>query len=100
MWHMGDGWGWWMMLGGLWMVAFWGLVIWAVYTLVTRLGGRETAPPPQTAEPSAIEILERRYARGELSHDEFEAMRRRLSGAGTGGREVDGTGRDAERAET
>lgn len=30
------------------------------------------------AEPNAREILERRYANGELTHDEFEAMRRRL----------------------
>jgi len=31
------------------------------------------------AEPTALEILERQYANGELMHDEFEEMRRRLT---------------------
>lgn len=100
MWHMGDGWGWWMTLGGLWMVAFWGLVIWAVYTVVTRLGGREPAPPSQAAEPSAIEILDRRYARGELGNEEYEAMRRRLSGLTAVDDQPAGAGRDAVRTGT
>jgi hypothetical protein len=43
MWHMGDGWGWWMVMGWLWMGLFWGLIIWGVYTVVTRLGGRDEA---------------------------------------------------------
>ncbi len=78
MWHMGEGWGWWMLMGWLWMLLFWGLVAWAVYMLVTRLGGRDTARGREAAEPSALEILERRYARGELTDEQFEAMRRRL----------------------
>ncbi len=77
MWHMGDGWGWWMVMGWVWMVVFWGLIIWGIYALVTRLDRGERAPG---REPAALEILERRYARGELSHDEFEEMRQRLTG--------------------
>jgi putative membrane protein len=78
MWHMGDGWGWWMVVGWVWMAVFWGLIIWAVYAIISRLtGGRETPPVPPR-EPTAIEILERRYAHGELTDDEFEAMRERL----------------------
>jgi putative membrane protein len=80
MWHMGDGWGWWMVMGWIWIIAFWALIIWAVYTIATRFGGGERAA---TREPSALEILERRYARGEISHDEFEAMRARLTGQST-----------------
>jgi putative membrane protein len=77
MWHMGEGRGWWMLMGWLWVLLFWGLVARAVYTLVTRSApacrsGRETA------EPSALEVLERRYARGELSDEQFEAMRELL----------------------
>ena len=78
MWHMGDGWGWWMAFGWLWMVVFWGLIIWAVYALVSRPGQRDTSQPAAPREATALEILEQRYARGELSHDEFEAMRDRL----------------------
>jgi putative membrane protein len=77
MWHMGDGWGWWMVMGWIWMVVFWGLIIWGVFALASRLGRGESAAE---REPSALEILERRYARGELSHEEFEEMRRRLTG--------------------
>lgn len=80
MWHMGDGWGWWMVFGSVWMVLFWGLIIWAVYTVISRMGGQEMPASTQPAEPSATEILERRYAHGELSHEEFEEMRRRLTG--------------------
>ena len=76
--YMGDGWGWWMLFGSLGFIGFWGLVIWGVVTLARRPGnqGMERSEP---REPSALEILKRRYARGELSDDEFEAMRRRLT---------------------
>jgi putative membrane protein len=77
MWHMGDGWGWWMAMGWIWMLVFWGLIIWGIYALTTRLGRGERA---SERELSALEILERRYARGELGADEFEDMRRRLTG--------------------
>jgi putative membrane protein len=95
MWHMEDGWGWWMVMGWLWMIAFWGLIIWAILTLVSRFGGRDRSVPSQAAEASAVEILERRYARGELSHEEFEEMRRRLGDASVVGATPTGTGRNA-----
>lgn len=76
MWYMGNGWGWWMIFGWVWMVIIWGLIIWAVFAVTGHLrrndGGRSVV------EPTALEILERRYARGELTHDEFEQMRNRL----------------------
>jgi putative membrane protein len=77
MWHMGDGWGWWMGFGSIWMVGFWAVVIWAVYTLSKRRSGdhHQAATDAGTAQ----EILERRYARGELSDEQYEAMRTRLS---------------------
>lgn len=77
-WYMGNGWGWWMVFGWIWMVVFWGLIIWAVYTVISRLSaprGGGTAD-----QSSAMEILERRYASGELTHEQFEEMRRRLTG--------------------
>ncbi len=78
MWHMGDGWGWWMLGGSLMMVRFWVAVIWAVVALTRR----PTEPPanrqPQR-EPTAMEVLERRYASGELTDEEFEAKKQRLT---------------------
>lgn len=36
---MHDSWGWWMLVGWIWMLVFWGLIIWAVYAIVSRIGG-------------------------------------------------------------
>jgi putative membrane protein len=79
MWHMGDGWGWWLLVSSLMMIGFWLAVIWIVAMVLRR-------PPPHgeeqgpRAEPTALEILERRWAKGELTDDEFEAKKQRLSG--------------------
>ena len=67
--------GWWMLMGWAWMLGFWALIVWAVITLTRR---RSDYRPGQ--EQSAMEILQRRYANGELSHEEFEEMSRRIRG--------------------
>ena len=86
MWHMGDGWGWWMVFGWIWMVAFWALIIWAIMSLTRRPTDRRFER--STTELTPLEILEQRYARGELTDEQFDAMRRRLtaSGSAAGGR--------------
>jgi len=73
MWEVHNGMGWWMVLGSVWFVIFWGALIWLVLTIVNRAGtgGR----PP---EDSLLEILRRRYARGEISKEEFDRMRQEL----------------------
>jgi putative membrane protein len=76
MWHMGDGWGWWMGFGSIWMVGFWAVVIWAVFTLRARWSGEQDRAGANAGTP--LEIVERRYARGELSDEQYEAMRVRL----------------------
>lgn len=63
MWQYGDGMGWWMISGGLWMFLFWGgliaLTVWGINKLVNRNGsGRKRNP---------LEIVKERYARGEIS---------------------------------
>jgi putative membrane protein len=74
MWHMGDGWGWWMIMGWIWMVVFWTIIVWAVITLAGRLGaGRSSG---ETDSPMAV--LERRYGAGEISKEEFEERRSTL----------------------
>jgi len=79
MWQMHDGWGWWMVFGWLWMVVFWGLIIWAVYAVLTRLERKPPTPTPRD-EDTPLAIVERRYAHGELTTEQFEEMRRRLTG--------------------
>ena len=56
--HMG---GWWWLAVPM-MMAFWGVVIWAVVTVFT---GRR--------RPRAEDILDERFARGELDEDEYRA---------------------------
>lgn len=80
MWHTGDGWGWWMAFGWIWMIVFWGVIIWAV----ARAGRADRYGPHQQASqggpaPTAREILDRRYAAGELTDEQFAAMRQLLS---------------------
>lgn len=72
MWHMGDGMGWWMLLGSVWFVFFWGLVIWVVLRVTS-------GPGRSTTEASPIDIAWTRYARGEISREEFEQLRRDLA---------------------
>lgn len=69
-----DGWGnsWAMLLG---MVAFWaGLISLFSYTIRNSRPG--DTPP---GGPTAVEILEEPFARGEIDHDEFDERRRSLS---------------------
>ena len=81
MWHMGDGWGWWMVTGWIWMAVFWGLVIYGIYALTTHRNADSSVNA--STEPNAMEILARRFASGELSDEQFEAMRLHLAGAPT-----------------
>ena len=76
--HMGDwGAGWWilMMLG---MVVFWGLVIVGIVWVVRELSGRHEHA---SATGSALDLLDRRLAGGQISPEEYEERRRILSGS-------------------
>ncbi len=64
--HWGYGWGMGGMMGWWWI--FWILVIVGVlWTLAKGAGGRATGQ-----EDAPEVILKRRYARGEMSRDEYE----------------------------
>mgnify|MGYP000952188038 CR=1 FL=1 len=77
MWDGHEGMGWWMLIGSLWFVLFWGLIIWAVVTFVSRLDGSRSNR--STREESPIDIAKRRYARGEISKEEYDRLRTDLS---------------------
>lgn len=69
--------GWGMGFGWIFMILFWGLIILGIAGLVRWLSSsnRNTnLPPPKTA----LEILEERYARGEIDRDEFEQKKHDL----------------------
>jgi len=73
-----NGWAWGLMmaLGLLSMFAFWGAIIVGIVLLVRWLAG--TNAGPNDAEDPALEALRRRYAAGEISHEEYERMRKAL----------------------
>lgn len=60
-------------MGGVFMFLFWGLLLLAIVFLLRFLFGKTTSqdqgsPCPETA----IDILKKRYAQGEISKEEFE----------------------------
>ena len=71
---MDGGWMPMMGLGMLFLVLFWVFVIAGVIYLVKWLTRQGIAGRPD----SSLEILKKRYARGEISKQEFEDMRRDL----------------------
>ena|SRR5215469_2140497 len=88
----GSGWFFWFhFLGAGLMALFWigllGLLIWALLRLLSggsRMSVPASAPPwqsygtPPVAGPSAIEILQQRYARGEIDAETYQQMLERL----------------------
>jgi putative membrane protein len=59
---------------GLGMVLFWGLIIVAVVLIARAFYGTHE----RGSQKSAREILDERYARGEIGRDEYEEQRRTL----------------------
>lgn len=58
------------------MLVFWGLVIAGIVVLVRVLTNRNVFGQP--SQDSALEILRRRYAVGEITKEQFEEMKRTL----------------------
>ena len=71
--------GWWGM--GFYMSVFWLLVIGiCVAVILAMVRGRNAGASDDSRSDSALRILEQRYARGEISKQEFEDKRRDLRG--------------------
>ena len=78
MWWMHDfGGGWWMLGGGIFMVLFWaaiiGLMVWGIIRL-TRYTGFNS-----TTKQSPVDITKERYARGEITKEQYEQIKKDLS---------------------
>ncbi|HYU21377.1 MAG TPA: SHOCT domain-containing protein [Chloroflexota bacterium] len=73
----GWSWGMGMAFGWLAMLAFWGTLIVGVILLMRSLMGGAARPGSPTSE-SALDILKRRYAEGEIDQATYERMRREL----------------------
>lgn len=62
--------------GGIWMIFFWIVIITGVVYLAKTASGSKGA---RRNDKSALEILEQRYARGEISDEEFERKKQKLT---------------------
>ncbi len=74
-WNMMDGWG---GAGGLWMLM--GVVVVAVTVLVGVWLIVRSNREPRSPSATPLEILRERYARGEITKEEFETAKRTLAG--------------------
>ena len=74
--HWGFGGLWWIM--PLFMIVFWGLIIWGIVHFARRAWTRGCKNDSSTAKETALEILKRRFASGEISKEEFEEKKRYL----------------------
>ncbi|SMO64057.1 SHOCT domain-containing protein [Gracilimonas mengyeensis] len=62
--------------GGGWMMFVWWFVIIALIVIVARM--LFGSPKPRTGEETPLEILKRRYAKGEIDKEEFEERKKDL----------------------
>lgn len=69
-----------MMGGGIGMLLFWLLIIVGVIWLISALSPRGSSPAGSNAAPSEspLDILKRRYAKGEINKEQFEEMKNTL----------------------
>ena len=74
---MMNGFGWGPGFGWMFMILFWGLVIIGIVT-IPRWFVDERSRKSEPLERTALDILDERYARGEIDRDEFEQKRRDL----------------------
>ncbi len=76
--HGGTGWGGWVVMMVV-MVGFWALVVLAVIALFRGTRGSGEWTPDH---PDPTQVLDERFARGEIDEDEYHARSAVLRGAG------------------
>ncbi len=71
--HWGNyGLGWGMGFGGVFMIIFWILVIVSIVYLVKSIAGGRKG---EVKQETALDILKKRYARGEIAKEELDRMK-------------------------
>ena len=78
MWGLQTGMGWWMIFGIIIAVIFWGGIIWLIVWGVRSIshgGHRHDGMPGYGTRNNAMDILKERYAKGEITKEQFEQMK-------------------------
>lgn len=65
-------------LGWIFMLLFWGLIIWAIIYLAQNLSRSDNMDYRDQKRDKSMDILRERYAKGEISKEEFEKMKKDL----------------------
>lgn len=71
----------WMFFWNFLWLALLGIAIWSLVRWLVRSPSQSTHQRTLPAEPSALEILQQRYARGEIDAVTYEQMRERIEGS-------------------
>ena len=75
MWGWHDGMGWWMGFGSILFVIFWGAVV-ALFVWGIRKTSEKGSSNGKT---NPLDIAKERYAKGEISKEEFDNIKKDLS---------------------
>lgn len=75
--HMMDGWG--SSYGMIFMGIFWLLIIALIVILIWFLIKKGSTPDQQAPDESPLEILNKRYARGEIDEEQYQRMKNEIS---------------------
>lgn len=70
------GWGW-TLFGWIFMVLFWAAIILLIIWLYKQIRGPAVGPP---AGETALDVLKKRYAAGEITKEQYGEMRKELEG--------------------
>jgi putative membrane protein len=76
--HMGFG-GWGLLFNGVLWIGLIALGIWLLARLFPTGGGNRRDPERAERRETPLEILQRRYARGEITKEEYETVRHDLA---------------------
>jgi len=70
--YLFNGMGWWMVFG----ILFWGGIIWLIVWAVKKATEHKSS---DAMNQNAIDIVKSRYARGEITKNQFEQIKKELS---------------------
>jgi putative membrane protein len=79
-WMHGD-WGWgWMIVMMVMMLLFWGAIIAGIVWLIRGAARGRSVPDGPVSKETPLEILDRRFAEGDISEEDYRARRQVLGG--------------------
>lgn len=79
MWFAHEGMGWWMVFGSIGMIMFWGIIIALGIWGIRRLAEQNDSGSAGGGGHSPLDVAKSRYARGEITKEEFEQIKKDLS---------------------